>query len=41
VEGLKEERKVWGQELAHQGSSMAQEKGRLQSLADSLDKENK
>ena len=39
IEGLREERKLWGKELAHQGASLAQDRGRLQAELDSLTKE--
>lgn len=39
VEGLREERKLWGQELAHQGASLAQERGRMEAELESLGKE--
>ncbi|XP_041375167.1 leucine-rich repeat and coiled-coil domain-containing protein 1-like isoform X2 [Gigantopelta aegis] len=35
IEGLKAERKLWGQELAHQGASLAQDRGRLESKIES------
>lgn len=40
VDGLREERKLWGQELAHQGASLARERGRLESQVDALGAEN-
>ncbi|CAD5113180.1 DgyrCDS2368 [Dimorphilus gyrociliatus] len=39
-EGLKAERKVWSEELAEQGSSLAQERGRLEAKIESLRNEN-
>ncbi|XP_078490148.1 leucine-rich repeat and coiled-coil domain-containing protein 1 [Ciona intestinalis] len=39
VDGLREERKVWGEELAHQGSSLAQDRGRLEMKIESLNAE--
>ncbi|XP_030831439.1 leucine-rich repeat and coiled-coil domain-containing protein 1 [Strongylocentrotus purpuratus] len=39
VEGLKAERKLWGQELAQQGVSLAQDRGRLEARIEALDAE--
>lgn len=39
IEGLREERQLWGKELAHQGASLAQERGRLESQLESLTQE--
>ncbi|XP_059163542.1 leucine-rich repeat and coiled-coil domain-containing protein 1-like [Physella acuta] len=36
IEGLKAERKLWGQELAHQGASLAQDRGRLEVKIETL-----
>ncbi|PIK58736.1 hypothetical protein BSL78_04356 [Apostichopus japonicus] len=36
IEGLKAERKLWGQELAQQGSSLAQDRGRLEAKIEAL-----
>ncbi|KAI0229637.1 Leucine-rich repeat and coiled-coil domain-containing protein 1 [Lamellibrachia satsuma] len=36
VEGLKAERKLWGQELAQQGASLSQDRGRLESRIEIL-----
>ncbi|XP_012499005.1 PREDICTED: leucine-rich repeat and coiled-coil domain-containing protein 1 [Propithecus coquereli] len=38
--GLRTERKVWGHELAQQGSSLAQNRGKLEAQIESLCKEN-
>ncbi|XP_054548125.1 leucine-rich repeat and coiled-coil domain-containing protein 1 isoform X2 [Talpa occidentalis] len=40
IYGLRTERKVWGQELALQGSSLAQNRGKLEAEIESLCKEN-
>jgi len=40
VEGLKEEKKLWGVELAHQSSSLAKDRGRLEMKIESLKAEN-
>lgn len=37
--GLRAERKLWGQELAQQGSSLAQDRGRLESKIEALNSE--
>ena len=34
--GLREERKLWGHELALQGASLAQERGRMEAKIESL-----
>uniref|UniRef100_H2ZBF7 Protein phosphatase 1 regulatory subunit 22 n=1 Tax=Ciona savignyi TaxID=51511 RepID=H2ZBF7_CIOSA len=39
IDGLREERKVWGEELAQQGSSLAQDRGRLEMKVESLNAE--
>nr|CAB3263541.1 leucine-rich repeat and coiled-coil domain-containing protein 1 [Phallusia mammillata] len=39
VDGLKEERRQWGRELAQQGSSLAQDRGRLNLKIESLEAE--
>ena len=39
IDGLRAERKLWGQELAHQGASLAQERGRLEVQLEALTKE--
>ena len=39
VNGLREERKLWSQELANQGASLAQDRGRLESQIESLMRE--
>ncbi|XP_072024521.1 leucine-rich repeat and coiled-coil domain-containing protein 1-like [Amphiura filiformis] len=39
MEGLKAERKLWGQELAQQGASLAQDRGRLESRIEALNAE--
>ncbi len=39
IDGLRAERKLWGQELAHQGASLAQERGRMEAQLESLTKE--
>ena len=41
IEGLREERKLWGKELAHQGAALAQDRGRLEAQLDTLTKECK
>ncbi|XP_036193328.1 leucine-rich repeat and coiled-coil domain-containing protein 1 isoform X3 [Myotis myotis] len=40
IYGLRTERKVWGQELAQQGSCLAQDRGKLEAQIESLCKEN-
>nr|XP_002710711.1 leucine-rich repeat and coiled-coil domain-containing protein 1 isoform X1 [Oryctolagus cuniculus] len=40
IYGLRTERKVWGYELAQQGSSVAQNRGKLESQIESLCREN-
>lgn len=37
--GLREEKKLWSQELAHQGASLAQDRGRLESTIQTLTSE--
>ncbi|XP_022092046.1 leucine-rich repeat and coiled-coil domain-containing protein 1-like [Acanthaster planci] len=39
IEGLRVERKLWGQELAQQGSSLAQDRGRLEARIEALSAE--
>uniref|UniRef100_A0A8C4RS31 Leucine-rich repeat and coiled-coil domain-containing protein 1 n=1 Tax=Erpetoichthys calabaricus TaxID=27687 RepID=A0A8C4RS31_ERPCA len=39
IEGLRAERRIWGQELAHQGASLAQDRGRLEARIDVLSTE--
>ncbi|XP_013401506.2 leucine-rich repeat and coiled-coil domain-containing protein 1 [Lingula anatina] len=39
IEGLKAERKLWGQELAQQGSALAQDRGRLEAKIEALTSE--
>ena len=39
VAGLREEKKVWGDELAQQGATLAQDRGRLESRVESLQAE--
>ena len=41
ISGLREERKLWGQELAIQGASLAQDRGRMEGQIDSLNREVK
>ena len=41
IEGLREERKLWGKELAHQGAALAQNRGRMEAQLDTLTKECK
>ena len=41
IEGLREERKLWGKELAHQGAALAQDRGRMEAQLDTLTKECK
>jgi len=41
LEGLRKERKLWGEELAKQGASLAQDRGRLEAQIDSLTNEVK
>lgn len=36
IGGLREERRLWGQELALQGASLAQDRGRLEAKIESL-----
>ncbi|XP_028740967.1 leucine-rich repeat and coiled-coil domain-containing protein 1 isoform X2 [Peromyscus leucopus] len=40
IYGLRTERKVWGHELAHQGSSLALSRGKLEAQIESLCREN-
>ncbi|CAH1800262.1 unnamed protein product [Owenia fusiformis] len=39
IEGLRSERKLWSEELAQQGSSLAQDRGRLESKIEALTQE--
>ncbi|XP_076470668.1 leucine-rich repeat and coiled-coil domain-containing protein 1-like [Babylonia areolata] len=39
IEGLKAERRLWGQELAQQGASLSQDRGRLEAKIDGLNHE--
>ena len=39
AKGLREERKLWSQELASQGASLAQDRGRLESQIEYLTRE--
>ncbi|XP_028392315.1 leucine-rich repeat and coiled-coil domain-containing protein 1-like [Dendronephthya gigantea] len=39
IQGLRLERKLWGEELAQQGASLAQDRGRLESKVESLAEE--
>ena len=41
ISGLREERQLWSKELAHQGATLAQDRGRLEMEVDSLSKECK
>ncbi len=41
IDGLREERQLWGKELAHQGASLAQERGRMEAQIESLSEETK
>eukprot|EP00731_Ephydatia_muelleri_P026215 Em0018g315a len=41
VEGLREERKLWSKELAHQGAALAQDRGKLEAQVESLSNEVK
>lgn len=41
IEGLREERKLWGKELAHQGAALAQDRGRMEAQLDTRTKECK
>ncbi len=36
IEGLREERQLWGRELAHQGATLAQDRGRMEAQIESL-----
>nr|XP_028592426.1 LOW QUALITY PROTEIN: leucine-rich repeat and coiled-coil domain-containing protein 1 [Podarcis muralis] len=40
IDGLKAERKIWGQELAQQGASLAQDRGKLEAKIEVLTSEN-
>ncbi|XP_072461089.1 leucine-rich repeat and coiled-coil domain-containing protein 1 isoform X2 [Notamacropus eugenii] len=40
IDGLKAERKIWGQELAQQGASLAQDYGKLEAKVEALTTEN-
>ncbi|KAM9845487.1 leucine-rich repeat and coiled-coil domain-containing protein 1 [Aulostomus maculatus] len=39
IDGLRAERKIWGQELAQQGASLAQDRGRLEARIEALSSE--
>lgn len=39
IDGLKAERKLWGEELAHQGVSLAQDRGRMEAKIETLQTE--
>ena len=39
AEGLREERQLWGQELAQQGAELAQDRGRMEAQIESLTSE--
>ncbi|XP_025076012.1 leucine-rich repeat and coiled-coil domain-containing protein 1-like isoform X2 [Pomacea canaliculata] len=39
IEGLKAERRLWGQELAQQGASLSQDRGRLEAKIETLQQE--
>ncbi|KAL4648443.1 leucine-rich repeat and coiled-coil domain-containing protein 1 [Arapaima gigas] len=39
IDGLRSERKIWGQELAQQGASLAQDRGRLEARIEALSAE--
>ncbi|XP_070198523.1 leucine-rich repeat and coiled-coil domain-containing protein 1-like [Littorina saxatilis] len=39
IEGLKAERRLWGHELAQQGASLSQDRGRLEAKIDTLNQE--
>lgn len=39
IDGLREERKLWGKELAFQGAALAQDRGRMEAQLDTLAKE--
>ena len=41
IDGLREERKLWGKELAHQGATLAQDRGRMEAQVDALSQEVK
>lgn len=41
ISGLREERKLWGQELALQGATLAQDRGKMEGQIESLNRENK
>ena len=41
IGGLKEERQLWGKELAQQGAALAQDRGRMEAQIDSLTKDCK
>lgn len=41
ISGLREERKLWGQELAIQGASLAQDRGKMEGQIESLNREIK
>nr|KAG5693086.1 hypothetical protein BaRGS_014036 [Batillaria attramentaria] len=39
IQGLKAERRLWGQELAQQGASLSQDRGRLEAKIETLEQE--
>ena len=41
ITGLREERKLWGHELALQGASLAQDRGKMEGQIESLNRELK
>ena len=41
IAGLREERKLWGQELALQGATLAQDRGRMEGQIETLTRETK
>ncbi len=41
IEGLREERQLWGRELAHQGATLAQDRGRMEAQLEGLSLEVK
>ena len=41
IDGLREERQLWGRELAHQGATLAQDRGRMEAQVQGLTEEVK
>ncbi len=41
IDGLREERQLWGRELAHQGATLAQDRGRMEAQLQGLSEEVK